>query len=87
MSLGIAILAAALRAPDSGVNLVGAWVLDTGVGWTITTRIGNRCLRRNELTIEFRLRPHRLPSDGDKYVFTVTYGASYRSENNGVITE
>jgi hypothetical protein len=71
----------------SNVSFVGTWTPNTGVGWTITreNRTTGVCAGTTRLaTSGYRLVACRVT--GHKYVFTITYGAGYRSHNSGTIT-
>jgi hypothetical protein len=93
MFVGIAILAGALFAvplpasASGNVNFVGTWVPDNGVGWAITSEDSatGACVGTSALSSSgYGLIDCQVT--GDKYVFTVTYGASYQSKNTGIIT-
>lgn len=68
------------------VNFVGIWTPNGGVAWTITheNRRTGTCSGRSALAKQgYRLVGCRV--HGSKYSFTITYGASYKSLNTGVI--
>jgi hypothetical protein len=71
---------------SSNVSFVGTWTPNTGVGWTITheNRQTGVCAGTTTLAASgYRLVACRVT--GHKYVFTITYGAGYKSHNSGTI--
>jgi hypothetical protein len=84
--VGVFAFSAAPAFAARNVNFVGTWTPNGGVGWTITheNRRTGKCVGKSAYAKQgYRLVACRVR--GSKYSFTITYGASYKSLNTGVI--
>jgi hypothetical protein len=84
----LAMLAPQASATAKNVNFLGTWNTDNNQPFTIKTenRKTGVCSGTTSLS---KMGPYKLVAchvNGNKYAFTITYGAGYKSYNKGTIT-
>jgi hypothetical protein len=71
----------------ANANFKGAWSLSNGQGFVITEekRTTGACKRTTDLAGGYRLTACKV--SGHKFVFTITFGPTYKSFNSGTFSK